>query len=144
MRKCNIHLKISDKLIKEKEELIKVGDYLKAEAVKQKINKLKSEEKSSLKRDVENRHSKEMKDLENQFIQELNELNLFWQAEYEKFEEQLSIAEKKLDEKHKNELEELKSIEENKLMKTFKHSKEYLDYKNSEIYLVKLEKLILN
>jgi hypothetical protein len=135
-----INIKNREKLIKEKEELIKIGDYLKAEAIKQKINKLKLDEKSSFKKDVENRHSKEMKDLEDQFLLELNKLNGYWQKEYERFEEQLSSAEKNLEERHKNELKELKTNEDNKLMKTFKHSKEYLDYKNSELYLVKLER----
>jgi len=135
-----INLKNREKLIKEKEELIKIGDYLKAEAIKQKINKLKLDEKSSFKKDVENRQSKEMKDLEDQFLLELNNLNGYWQKEYERFEEQLSSAEKNLEERHKNELKELKTNEDNKLMKTFKHSKEYLDYKNSELYLVKLER----
>ncbi len=141
MKKCNINkLLFREKLLKEKEELIKSGDYLKAEEVKQKINKLKSQEKSSFKKDIENRHSKEMKYLEDEFLQELNNLNDFWQKQYERFEEQLSSNEKSLDEKHKNEIEQLKTFEENKLVKTFKHSKEYLDFKNSEIYLVKLER----
>ncbi len=131
---------IRNKLIKEKEELIKSGDYLKAEVVKQKINKLKSEEKTSFKKDVVNRHEKEMKELEEQFLKELNILNEFWQKEYDKFEHQLSPNEKDLEEKHVNELQELKKNEENRLMKTFKYSKDYLDLKNAEQNLVRQER----
>lgn len=81
-----------------------------------------------------------MKELEEQFLQELNTLNDFWQKEYEKFEQQLSLNEKSLEEKHKSELQELKTFEENKLMKTFKYSKDYLDLKNAELNLVKQER----
>jgi len=126
--------------LKEKEDLIKSGDYLKAEVIKQRINKLKSEEKSHHKKDVENRHLKEMKDLEEPFLLEINALNEYWQKEYEKFEEQLSINEKNLEERHKIEIQELKHLEESKLMKTFKHSKEYIDLKNTEVNLVKQER----
>lgn len=88
---------------------------------------------------MDSRHIKENKYLEEQFLQELNEINNFWQKEYEKFEENLTLNEKNIDEKHQIEMEELIS-EDEKLIRIIKYSIEYMQYRNSEANLLKLDR----
>lgn len=119
--------------------LKKQGDYLKAEVVRKKIEAVKAKEKNSQLRDCDSRHIKENKYLEEQFLQELNEINNFWQTEYEKFEENLTINEKNLEDKHQIEMDEL-ICEDEKQIRIIKYSKEFLDSKNTEANLVKLDR----
>lgn len=81
-----------------------------------------------------------MKQLENNFNEEVKAINDYWNNEFMKFENHYTKLINNVDEKHKKDLSSLKELIEDKFNRNFKFSKEYLDLKTSEINLVKQER----
>lgn len=124
----------------QKEQLASEGRYLEAEAVKQKILELKSGFSGQKKRDLTYQHSSEMKNLEENYNGELMRINEIFEEKAREFEENYRISEDNLNNKHKREMDELLEHLEQKLPRTIKYSREYLDLKQSEANCVKQER----
>jgi hypothetical protein len=89
---------------------------------------------------LENRHFNEMKQLEENFNNEIKAVNDFWDQEFSNFQNHYNELTNGIEEKHKKELLNLKEFIEDKFNKNFKFSKEYLDLKTSEMNMVKQER----
>lgn len=124
----------------EKEQLAQEGRYLEAEALKQKINELKNGVSGQRKRDLDYQHMTESKSLEDNYNNDLMKLNEEFEKIFFNYTEQGKISEENLNNKHKREMDELIDQLEQKLPKTIKFSKEYLDLKQSEANMVKQER----
>lgn len=95
---------------------------------------------SQNKKDLENRHFNEMKQLEESFNNEIKAVNDFWDQEFLNLQNHYAELTNSMDEKHKKELLNLKEYVDEKFNKNFKFSKEYLDLKTSEMNMVKQER----
>lgn len=91
------------------------------------------------KRDLTYQHMTEMKNLEDNYVTEVNEFNEEWDNRFMTFQEKARKHEEMLMEKHKTEMEELLDNLA-KLPRLVKFSKEYLDLKQSETNLVKQQR----
>jgi hypothetical protein len=135
-------INLREQLQKEKEFLASEGRYLEAENIRQRINEIKSLLSGQKKKDLSVQHIEEIKILENTYNRELYEFNEFWEKKIDLFNEKAKANEETLALKQRKELEELISTLEQKLPKTVKFSKEYLDLKQSEFNLVKQERYV--
>lgn len=127
-------------LIKEKDLLASQGKYLEAENIRKQITEIKNNTMNQNKKDLENRHFNEMKQLEENFNNEIKAVNDFWDQEFSNFQNHYTELTNSMEEKHKKELSNLKEFIEDKFNKNFKFSKEYLDLKTSEMNMVKQER----
>jgi hypothetical protein len=92
------------------------------------------------KRDLDYQHMSELKTLEDNYNNELMRINEEFEKIFQNYSEQGKAAEENLNNRHRREMEELVDQLEQKLPKTIKFSKEYLDLKQSEANMVKQEK----
>lgn len=116
------------------------GLYDDAEILKNKIEELKKQLKIKKRKDLEFQHMSEVENLEQTYRQEVEEYNAEWDAKFRELEERSRIFEEQLNEKHAKEMEELYAFLEQKLPKNVKFSREFLELKNQEMNLVKLQK----
>jgi hypothetical protein len=85
-------------------------------------------------------HNVEVESLEAAYKKELDEFNQIWDEAFQKFEEKSKTDEEQLNQRQAQEMEELYNYLEVKLPKQVKYSKKYLDLKNQEENLVKLQR----
>lgn len=108
--------------------------------MKQRINELKTGYSGQKKRDLGYQHSTEMKNLEDNFNNELLSLNEQYEEKFNEFSSNAKAAEDNMSNKHRKEMEELVEQLDQRLPKTIKYSREYLDLKQSEANCVKQER----
>jgi hypothetical protein len=85
-------------------------------------------------------HIIELRNLEETYNKEITQLITTWNDNIIQFEDKCKKQELDIIERHKLEMFEFIKATEAKLNLTIKFSKEYLDLKDSEINLVKLER----
>lgn len=81
-----------------------------------------------------------MDSLEMSYKEELEKFNQLWDESFSQFEDKSKREEDVLNNRHSKEMEELYAYLEQKLPKQVKYSKKYLDLKNQEENLVKLQR----
>jgi len=96
--------------------------------------------KQKRKRDLEIMHYNESENLEISYKRELENFNNYWDNQFKELEQKSEKLENELIEKHKKEMDDLLIILEHKLPKNIKYSKEYLELKTQEDYLVKFQR----
>lgn len=96
--------------------------------------------KQKKKKDLEMQHYNELENLEVSYKRELENFNLYWDQQFKELEEKSERLEKELIVKHKKEMDDLLNNLEQKLPKNIKFSKEYLELKNQEESLVRLQR----
>jgi len=123
-----------------KAENIRNGNYDEAEELKIKIDALMQKIKQRKKKDLEMQHYSELENLEVSYKRELENFNFYWDEQFKNLEEKSERLEKELIAKHKREMDDLLNNLELKLPKNIKFSKEYLELKNQEENLVRLQR----
>ncbi len=84
-------------------------------------------------------HHSELENLEQAYRREVEEFNQEWDSRFQDLEERSRAQEDAMKEKHTKEMDDLYIYLEQKLPKNIKYSKEYLNLKNQEENLVKLQ-----
>lgn len=85
-------------------------------------------------------HYSELENLEISYKRELENFNFFWDQQFKDLEEKSERLEKELIAKHKKEMDDLLNSLAQKLPKNIKFSKEYLELRNQEESLVRLQR----
>jgi hypothetical protein len=126
--------------MKEKQQLALEGRYLEAEALKQKVNEIREMSIINRKKELIQMHNSELRNLEEAYNKEINELIKYWTEIYNQFDEKYKAYEENLNKRLKEEMFEYINVLENKFSSAVKYSKEYLDLKDTEANLVKAER----
>lgn len=124
----------------EKAYNIKTGNYDQAEELKIKVEELTKKLKLKKRKDLEIHHFNELDNLEVTYKRELDNFNNYWDQQFHDLEEKSEKLEKELIEKHKQDMDSMLNNLENKLPKTIKFSKEYLELKSQEENLIKFQR----
>lgn len=132
--------KFREKLEIEKSESIKAENYEYTDQVNQKIDEMKKTLSTERKRQLVIQHGVELDALDNAYKYELEEFNNAWDNKFRSLEEKGRSLEDNLSLKHENGMKELFDYLEKHLPKTAKFSKAYIDTKNQEENLVKLQR----
>jgi hypothetical protein len=129
-------------LIKEKQQLASEGKYLEAEAIRRKINELRENNINLKKKEINQHHVSELRSLEEAYNKEITEHIKQWGEIFSQFQEKIKKQEDILADKHRYEMHTYITDLEAKLNMAIKYSKEYIDLKDSELNLVKLERFL--
>ena len=129
-----------EKLEIEKAESISAGNYDYTDQINQKISEMKKTLSSERKRQLIIQHGVELDALDNAYKLELEDFNLAWDDKFRGLEEKGRALEETLGLKHEQQMKELYEYLENKLPKNIKYSKAFIDTKNQEENLVKLQR----
>jgi len=124
----------------DKSESVKMGNYEEADMSKNKIEELKKALIVAKKKELYTQHQNELESLDFSYKSEIKGFNSEWDNKFRDLEEKSKILEEQLNEKHLKEMEDLYNFLEQKLPKIVKYSKKYLDLKNQEDNLVKLQR----
>ena len=123
-----------------KQECARESRYEEADQLKAKIEELRKSLLLKRKKDLELQHYSEMENLEQAYTREVEEFNTDWETKFQELEERSKAYDEALRQKHTKEMDELYVYLEQKLPKNVKYSKQYLDLKNQEENLVKLQR----
>jgi hypothetical protein len=129
-------------LIKEKQQLASEGKYLEAEAIKKKINEIRENNLGLRRKELNQCHNAELRNLEENFNREITQLITTWNETMLQFDEKCKNFELGIIERQKQEMFDFINTIESKLGLIMKYSKEFLDLKDTENNLVKLERYI--
>lgn len=124
----------------EKEESIKNGNYDYTEEINIKIQEIKKTLVQERKKQLQLQHNVEIESLDSSYKRELEEFNENWDEVFKNFDEKSTKDKENLNMRHEQEMNELYNYLEEKLPKNVKYSKKFLDLKNQEENLVKLQR----
>ena len=124
----------------EKAESIKASNYDYTDQITTKIDEMKKSLSLERKKQLVLQHNIEVDALDNAYKQELEDFNSNWDEKFKKLEEKSKTMEEGINLKHDTQMKQLYEYLENKLPKNVKFSKNYLEIKNQEENLVKLQR----
>lgn len=116
------------------------GEYDKAKLCTIKAKELKINIKTKKKKDLVDQQLAEVENLEQQYQQEIEKLNSVWDQKFQSLQEKSQKAEIAINERQQKEMEDLYAAFEQKFSPKIKFSKEFLNLENQEKMLVKFQK----
>jgi hypothetical protein len=116
--------------------------YLEAEEVKKKIAELRKNNQGSIKKELEHVHMNELRSLEEAYNRDINDHFDSWTQIFNNFNEKAKMAEELINDKHRDEMNSYIIKLEEKFNSSIKFPKEYLELKESEASLARLERYI--
>lgn len=129
-------------MLNKKQDLISQGRYIEAHEIKLKIDEMKSNTKYNHDLTIKENNIKHSEELEKNFNNDLKETEAFYDNQLGQFIDGAKKAEVELFEAHRNEMTQYIQSLDNKISKTVKFSKKYLDLKRNEGNAVKHDNLI--